>query len=426
MGKKGKKGKKGPEGPQIVTTRAMLVERERCMCPRLGDAIERKERANAIKMECVQSRIRKVGEFSRDYLDMSASGLGFVPDGVVAPSLTRLVNINLSKNQLFSSDHVFQALEHIPGLKILNLASNFLNGPLTGRATDVTTLEELYLDNNQLTALPSDAGNWAHMTVLSVSKNELTELPSSCSQWKKIETLNLRSNKLATLPTNALKEWGSLKHFYLGMNMLTQVPFTIGKLVSLEMLDLRTNQLENLPPQLSSCTKLRLLNLGDNKITEVPSDILAKCVQLEELHLFRNKLEGLPDELGACTKLRNLTLSSNVAMKTLPDTLGACTALEELHLTKCKKFSAMPASAGDLVNLKQFTARECAGLKSLPVSLVGWTALQEMDVRCGKPLFKGKEKCKVPPDVFEPMEAREGCLIRGGILKKAKAKKGKK
>ena len=66
MGKKGKKGKGGADADAIVTTRAMLVERERCMCPRLGDAIERRERANEIKRECVQARIKKVGEFKRD------------------------------------------------------------------------------------------------------------------------------------------------------------------------------------------------------------------------------------------------------------------------------------------------------------------------------------------------------------------------
>ena len=59
----------------------------------------------------MQARIKKVGEFKRDYLDMSASGLGLVPDEVPqSPSLTRLVRVDLSRNQLFSSDHVFQSL----------------------------------------------------------------------------------------------------------------------------------------------------------------------------------------------------------------------------------------------------------------------------------------------------------------------------
>ena len=89
-GKKGKgKGGKGPAGPEIVTTRQMMMERERMMCPRLGDAVERTERANAIRLECVNQRIRRVVELGRDYLDMSRSSLGFVPEDIrTTPELT--------------------------------------------------------------------------------------------------------------------------------------------------------------------------------------------------------------------------------------------------------------------------------------------------------------------------------------------------
>ena len=51
MAKKGKKGKgKGDKkGPELITTRAILRERERCMCPRLGDAYTRASKADEIR-----------------------------------------------------------------------------------------------------------------------------------------------------------------------------------------------------------------------------------------------------------------------------------------------------------------------------------------------------------------------------------------
>ena len=55
---------------------------------------------------------------------------------------------------------------------------------------------------------------------------------------------------------------------------------------------------------------------------------------------------------------------------------------------------------GDLVNLKEIEARKCAGLKSLPPSAINWINMKELDLRCGKPLYKGKEKCKVPPEML--------------------------
>ena len=52
---------------------------------------------------------------------MSASGLGFVPDEVPRSFVDYgWSRVDLSRNQLFSSDHVFQSLEHISSLKILN------------------------------------------------------------------------------------------------------------------------------------------------------------------------------------------------------------------------------------------------------------------------------------------------------------------
>ena len=51
MAKKGKKGKgKGDKkGPELITTRAILRERERCMCPRLGDAYTHASKADEIR-----------------------------------------------------------------------------------------------------------------------------------------------------------------------------------------------------------------------------------------------------------------------------------------------------------------------------------------------------------------------------------------
>lgn len=40
-GKKGKKGKKKESGPPITTTQIIISEREKMLCPRLGDIYTR-------------------------------------------------------------------------------------------------------------------------------------------------------------------------------------------------------------------------------------------------------------------------------------------------------------------------------------------------------------------------------------------------
>ena len=47
------------------------------------------------------------------------------------------------------------------------------------------------------------------------------------------------------------------------------------------------------------------------------------------------------------------------------------------------------------------------------------TALRELDVRAPK-----KQVCKIPPEVAEILKTQQ-CVIRGGVVKKGKGKKGK-
>lgn len=64
-------------------------------------------------------------------------------------------------------------MSQFPKLKRLNLSNNYLNGCLDGLAGNIITLEELRLDSNQLTSLPTTVRNWKHLKIFSVSDNNL-------------------------------------------------------------------------------------------------------------------------------------------------------------------------------------------------------------------------------------------------------------
>lgn len=404
MAKKKKGGKKkGPAPETVVTTRKIIRERERCMCPRLGDAAVRLERAEAILMDCVEFKIRRAAE--RETLDLSRSHLAYVP---AVPH--QLVELDLSRNQLFGSDHVFAVLEPLSSLRRLDLSDNFLNGGLSSRATAMATLEELVLDNNAVTSLPDDAGNWRHMRRFSAARNALTALPASAGDWTDLVFLNLRGNKLSQL---RIGDWAKLQTLFLGSNDLAKLNDDVNKLASLTELDVRSNSLTALPASLAECGRLTRVHAGNNKIAEVPPQILAALVDLEELHLYKNKLDKLPTELGCLTKCLRLSLSST-NIKTLPDTIASCASLNELYLNNCAKFANMPNAAGALANLKELQAKKCPSLKALPSTAVGWSALTELDLRAAK-----KQVCKLPPELVSTLEA-QNCMIRGGVQKKKK------
>ncbi len=58
----------------------------------------------------------------------------------------------------------------------------------------------LYLDGNQLKALPPGIGKLTHLTRLDLHDNQLTTLPPEIGALKKLTELDLRANQLASLP----------------------------------------------------------------------------------------------------------------------------------------------------------------------------------------------------------------------------------
>ena len=72
---------------------------------------------------------------------------------------------------------------------------------------------------------------------------------------------------------------------------------------TLETIDLSNNKLESLPPSLAKMKNLKVLNLNDNQLKQIPSEIISNLVSLEELHVKNNPLIEIPANLKATTKI---------------------------------------------------------------------------------------------------------------------------
>ena len=119
---------------------------------------------------------------------------------------------------------------------------------------------------------------WAGMSITEVdlSSNKLVSIPPETFQIETLVSLNLSKNKIQALQSSVdfqhpLYKCTNLKKLDLNTNDLRTLPedlfYAVGN--SLEELDVHNNQIESLPPGLWICTRLHILSLARNKLSQL-------------------------------------------------------------------------------------------------------------------------------------------------------------
>ena len=132
----------------------------------------------------------------------------------------------------------------------------------------------------------------------------------------------------------------------------------------------------NIGKALKNKTEVRILDLSDNNLNELPSNI-GDLKYLEKLWINSNNLEYLPPSIGNLSNLKELVVARN-NLKELPRTIGKLTKLEILHLFR-NDLSTLP-----LTNMKKMIS-----LKK--IILVGNHITEEYI----RPLKKALPDCKI-------------------------------
>ena len=180
-------------------------------------------------------------------------------------------------------------------LKILKLGNNRIS-ELPESLNKLTNLTQLYLWNNKLSYLPESLGNLTNLIQLDLSKNQLSELPESLNKLTNLTQLYLSENQLSELP-NFLEKLTKLTHISLYKNQLSYLPESLGNLTNLTYIDLFKNQLSYLPESLGNLTNFTLLDLRENQLSYLPESF-GNVTSLIHLSLSGNPLIKPPIEIA--------------------------------------------------------------------------------------------------------------------------------
>ncbi|KAL7376320.1 hypothetical protein ABVT39_005408 [Epinephelus coioides] len=229
------------------------------------------------------------------------------------------------------------------------------------------TLQELYLDANQIEELPKQLFNCQLLYRLSMPDNDLTVLPAAIANLINLRELDVSKNSIQEFPEN-IKNCKVLAVVEASVN-------PISKLTKLQILELRENQLKMLPKSMQKLTQLERLDLGSNEFTEVP-EVLEQLTGIKELWMDGNRLTFLPGMLGMLKQLVYLDVSKN-NLEMVDEQICGCENLQDLLLSN-NALTQLPGSIGSLKKLTALKVDENQ-LMYLPDSVGGLTALDELD-----------------------------------------------
>ncbi|XP_045019827.1 leucine-rich repeats and immunoglobulin-like domains protein 1 [Bubalus bubalis] len=310
-----------------------------------------------------------------DSLDCGGRGLAALPGDL--PAWTR--SLNLSYNKLSEIDPA--GFEDLPNLQEVYLNNNELTAiPSLGSAS--SHIVSLFLQHNRIRSVEgSQLKAYLSLHVLDLSANNITEIRSTCfPHGLPLTELNLASNRISTLESGAFDGLSrSLLTLRLSKNRITQLPVKAFKLPRLTQLDLNRNRIrliEGLTFQ--GLDSLEVLRLQRNNISKLTDGAFWGLARMHALHLEYNSLaEVNSGSLYGLTALHQLHLGNNSISRIHRDGWSFCQKLHELilsfnNLTRLDEESLADLSSLSILRLSHNSISHIAegafrGLKSLRV-----------------------------------------------------------
>ncbi|USP74039.1 hypothetical protein yc1106_01313 [Curvularia clavata] len=171
--------------------------------------------------------------------------------------------------------------------------------------------------------------------------NILRELPIGLRRLTQLSKLNLSRNKLPMDVFDIIAQIPTLRELKLAENSLDgPLSPALCDLTALEVLELQSNKLTSLPDGFERLTQLRTLNVSDNQLRAIPSEVFSSV--LIELHASKNRLEGALFTRNSASHLQELHVAQNALTSLCQDDSIDLPALRTLNAS-VNRLTSLPA-----------------------------------------------------------------------------------
>ncbi|KAI5343799.1 hypothetical protein L3X38_011675 [Prunus dulcis] len=341
------------------------------------------------------------------HLDLSNNNLtGFIPD--FTGNMSSLLDMDLSDNQIEGANP--NSFARLCNLQTLELQRNHLSGQLSQLLPRCAQNSLMYLDlsENVLKGSLNNLTSFSSLRSLNLSMNSLEGVVSE-THFSKLSDLNELDLSYNSLVLNFHFDWVppfQLSHIYLASCTVGPLfPKWLQTQNKASLLDISNAGISDILPSWfwSHFRNAYLINLSQNLIRGIFTNLTVEFTYNLELHLSSNQIEGpIPSTLSqasyldlsnnkisgslsflcesAYLNLTFLNLSSNNFYGDLPDCWSHLAALVMLDLSNNAFSGKIPMTIGSLWRIETLKLRSNRFVGEFPSSLKNCTRLQVIDL----------------------------------------------
>ncbi|CAL5359491.1 unnamed protein product [Camellia sinensis] len=241
---------------------------------------------------------------------------------------------------------------------VLNMSSLHLSGSLSPHIGNLTSLEDINIQNNNLRGtIPLEIGRLFRLQYLLFANNSFQgTIPINLTHFPRIRVIDLKGNNLEG---NIPPELGTLSNLYqlsLSRNHFSgNIPPSLGNLSALQILDLAHNNLHGtIPIELGHLSNLYVFQLSSNNLSGMVPDQLYNISTIQFFSVTNNSLSGnFPSNLDLTLPTLQLFLAdTNQFFGPIPPSLANASGLVKISIGDNDLTGPIPLNLGSLQYLQ--------------------------------------------------------------------------